>query len=62
MLDYFIDFTIVMVLIIAITAVMGVLTNGIGERLFGGKKKTVVADKSISIQTGWKNVGGKNNN
>ncbi|QFT88380.1 hypothetical protein FIU87_06970 [Bacillus sp. THAF10] len=59
-IEYFIDFTIVAVLVIGITAVMGVLTNGIGEGLFGKKKGSESFDKSMSVQAGWKNVGGKN--
>jgi hypothetical protein len=54
------DFTIVALLIIGITAVMGVLTNGIGEKFFSGKKGSESFDKSASMQTGWKSVGGKN--
>ncbi len=59
LIEYFIDFTIVALLVIGITAVMGVLTNGIGEKLFGGKKGTESFDKSASMQAGWKSVGGK---
>ncbi|NLP50721.1 hypothetical protein [Bacillus sp. RO1] len=59
MIEYFTDFTIVAILVIGITAVMGVLTNGIGEKLFGGKKGSESFDKSASMQAGWKSVGGK---
>ncbi|NMH71866.1 hypothetical protein HF078_02145 [Bacillus sp. RO2] len=58
MIEYFMDFTIVAILVIGITAVMGVLTNGIGEKLFGGKKGSESFDKSTSMQAGWKSVGG----
>ncbi|KMJ57810.1 hypothetical protein AB685_13260 [Bacillus sp. LL01] len=60
MIEYFIDFTIVAILVIGITAVMGVLTNGIGEKVFGRKKGSESFDKSASMQAGWKSVGGKN--
>lgn len=60
MAGYFIDLTIVAVLIIAITATMGVLTNGIGTKVFGGKDKNLFVDKSTRMQTGWKQVGGFN--
>ena len=59
LIEYFMDFTIVAILVIGITAVMGVLTNGIGEKLFGGKKGSESFDKSASVQAGWKSVGGK---
>lgn len=52
------DLTIVAVLIIGITALMGVLLNGIGTKVFGGKNKSEFVDKSEKIQTGWKSVGG----
>ncbi|MBT2756376.1 hypothetical protein AB1K84_01365 [Mesobacillus foraminis] len=55
---YILDLTIIALLVIGITAVMGVVTNGIGVKLFGGKKKNVFVDKSGRIQTGWKSVGG----
>ncbi|KPB03526.1 hypothetical protein [Bacillus sp. CHD6a] len=58
MFEYFMDFTIVALLVIGITAVMGVVTNGIGEKLFGGKKGTESFDKSASMQAGWKSIGG----
>lgn len=60
MLEYFTDLAIVAVLIISITATMGVLLNGIGTKVFGGKNKSLFVDKSKQMQTGWKNVGGFN--
>lgn len=59
MAGYIFDFTIVAVLIIGITALNGVLTNGIGEKIFGGKRHSDISDHSAGIQSGWKNVGGK---
>ncbi|MBO9128648.1 hypothetical protein [Bacillus sp. 165] len=59
MIDYLIDLVIVAVLVIGITATVGVITNSIGENLFGGKKKTKFIDKSERMQSGWNNVGGK---
>ncbi|RFU68020.1 hypothetical protein D0469_13080 [Peribacillus saganii] len=56
---YIADVTMVALLIIAFTAVMGVVTNGIGEKLFGGKKYTEFTEPSERVQTGWKSVGGK---
>ncbi|RFU64122.1 hypothetical protein [Peribacillus glennii] len=59
MAAYFFDFIIVALLIIGITAINGVLTNGIGEKVFGGKRHSAIADHSAEIQSGWKSVGGK---
>lgn len=59
MLAYITDLTIVALLIVAITALMGVITNSIGEKVFGGKRRTEFVDESAKYQTGWKTVGGK---
>jgi hypothetical protein len=58
---YLIDLTVVALLVIGLTAFMGAITNGIGEKLFGGKDKSYFVDKSASFQSGWKAVGGKKN-
>lgn len=58
MVEYIIDLTIVAALVIGITAVLGVLTNGIGEKVFGGKQRSEFVDQSARMQTGWKSVGG----
>lgn len=59
MVGYLTDLTIVALLVIGLTAFLGVFTNGIGERLFGGKNKSEFVDQSAKVQTGWNNVGGK---
>jgi hypothetical protein len=59
MVGYFVDLAIVAVLVIGITATVGIITNGIGEKLFGGKKRTMFVDKSERMQAGWNHVGGK---
>lgn len=59
MKEYIFDLTVVALLVIGFTATLGVLTNGIGERLFGGKKRTEFVDQSEKVQTGWNYVGGK---
>jgi hypothetical protein len=58
MVAYIIDFTIVGILVIGITAVMGVVTNGIGIKLFSKKQKSQFVDQSNKVQIGWKQVGG----
>lgn len=59
MVEYIIDLTIVSLLIIGITAMMGALTNGIGSALFSGKKRSEFVDQSAKFQVGWNKVGGK---
>ena len=58
---YITDLTIVALLIIALTALMGVITNSIGEKVFGGKRRAEFVDESAKYRTGWKAVGGKRN-
>ncbi|MCM3569987.1 hypothetical protein [Neobacillus mesonae] len=59
MAAYITDLVVVALLIIGITAFMGDITNGIGERLFGGKRRSEYVDQNARFQTGWKAVGGK---
>lgn len=59
MVGYITDLTIVALLIIGFTALLGVLTNGIGEKIFGVKNKSEFVDQSARVQTGWKSVGGQ---
>lgn len=59
MIEYIIDFAIVALLIISITALMGTITNGIGSVLFSGKNRSEFVDQSAKFQVGWKQVGGK---
>lgn len=58
MAEYIFDLAIVAILIIGITALMGVMLHGIGTKIFGGKNRSKFVDKSMRMQTGWKNVGG----
>jgi hypothetical protein len=55
---YIMDLTIVALLIVGITALMGVITNGFGEKVFGGKNRSEFVDEAAKYQTGWKTVGG----
>ncbi|OCA84255.1 hypothetical protein A8F94_16195 [Bacillus sp. FJAT-27225] len=57
--EYLFDFAVVTILIVGITAVMGVLTNGIGISLFGRGKKNEFVDQIAGNQKGWKQIGGK---
>jgi hypothetical protein len=56
--SYLLDLVIVAVLVVGLTALMGVITNGIGEKVFGGKRRSEFVDESAKYQTGWKMVGG----
>jgi len=55
---YIMDLSIVALLIVGITALMGVITNSFGEKVFGGKNRSEFVDESAKYQTGWKAVGG----
>ncbi|WP_079508107.1 hypothetical protein [Mesobacillus jeotgali] len=55
---YIMDLTIVALLIVGITATIGVITNGVGIRFFSGNKRNEFVDQSTRLQNGWKNVGG----
>jgi hypothetical protein len=55
-----IDFIIVIGLIVVITALNGVITNGIGNKVFGRRNKSQFVKQSASMQTGWKGIGGNN--
>ncbi|AKU27389.1 hypothetical protein NSQ51_04100 [Geobacillus sp. FSL K6-0789] len=59
MAGYFIDFAIASALIVVLTALMGNISNTIGERLFGRNKSGKHVEASRRIQQGWKVVGGK---
>ncbi|GAA0325246.1 hypothetical protein GCM10008967_14830 [Bacillus carboniphilus] len=58
MAKFLLDFSIVSILVIGLTAVLGVLTNGLGEKLFGGRNRTKFVDQTSKTQVGWKHVGG----
>ncbi|EKN65418.1 hypothetical protein BABA_20631 [Neobacillus bataviensis LMG 21833] len=59
MMGYIADLSMVALLIIGLTAFMGVISNGIGEKIFGGKHRTEFTDESAKYRTGWKAVGGR---
>lgn len=59
MAGYIIDLAIVTVLSVGLTAVMGSILNGVGESIFGGRKKSEFVDQADRVIAGWKSVGGK---
>ncbi|MFY0760072.1 hypothetical protein AB1K32_14480 [Metabacillus dongyingensis] len=57
--EYAFDFLLVAALVIGITALMGVITNGIGETILSGKKKNENVEHTLKTQAGWRKVGGR---
>ncbi|AZB44792.1 hypothetical protein CEF21_08730 [Bacillus sp. FJAT-42376] len=53
---YFTDFILVAIFVIGLTALMGVIANGIGSGLFGGKTKDAFYVQSAKTQKGWNPV------
>ncbi|WP_338781079.1 hypothetical protein [Metabacillus sp. FJAT-52054] len=56
MISYFTDFVLFAIFVIGLTATMGVLANGIGSGLFGGKTKDTFFQQSEKTQKGWNRV------
>lgn len=56
---FLLDFAIVSILIIGLTAFLGSLTSGFGAIVFGGKTKNKFVDQTAKTQIGWRKVGGK---
>ncbi|MFS0865577.1 hypothetical protein [Fredinandcohnia sp. 179-A 10B2 NHS] len=59
MAAYILDLALLTILVIGITATMGVIANGVGERVFGGKTGSDILNRDLKVKTGWKAVGGK---
>ncbi|WP_453990452.1 hypothetical protein [Bacillus nitroreducens] len=59
MTSYITDLALIAILVIGITALMGVMANGIGERVFGGKTGSHIVKNDLNVKAGWKNVGGR---
>ncbi|MGD6817633.1 hypothetical protein ACQCVE_11270 [Metabacillus sp. 113a] len=56
MLAYFTDFALFSLFVIGLTATMGVIANGIGSGLFGGKERAKYYQQSVNTQKGWNRV------
>lgn len=56
MLGYIVDFGMVAVLIVILTALMGSISGGVAHLL--GRKKDEFVTQGERFQTGWKKVGG----
>ena len=61
MSEYLTDFILVAGLIIGLTAFMGPLTNGIGNIIFGRRKRSEYVIQSNRSTDGFNKVGGKRN-
>ncbi|RLQ97187.1 hypothetical protein [Falsibacillus albus] len=59
MIEYVTELILFSLFVIGSTAIMGVLTNGIGRAVFGGKNKKHFVGQSAKMQTGWNKVGGQ---
>ncbi|MBU8906917.1 hypothetical protein [Desertibacillus haloalkaliphilus] len=57
---FVIDFAILAVLIIVITALNGVVTSAIGRKVFGGSNVHRFTDQSAATKAGWKKVPNRN--
>ncbi|WP_209125797.1 hypothetical protein [Alkalihalobacillus sp. BA299] len=57
--NFVIDFILLSLCIIGLTALMGTITNLFGMKIFGRGSVDKFKLKSSSVQTGWKKVGGK---
>lgn len=58
MVEFLIDFGLVAILIIGITALNGVVLNLLGIKLFGRRKANHFTNQNSRITSDWKQVGG----
>ncbi len=59
MSEYILDYILVSCLIIGLTAFMGPLTNGIGNLIFGRRKRSEFVIQTNRSTNGFNKVGGK---
>ncbi|GAA0491871.1 hypothetical protein GCM10008986_17590 [Salinibacillus aidingensis] len=57
--SFVLELSLLGILIIGLTAFSAVIVQFSGERLFGRKTKNHYSSQSHSIQSNWKQVGGK---
>lgn len=55
---FIIDFVLLGILVIGITAFNGVITNVLGMKLFGRKNVNRFVETNAATQSGWRKVGG----
>ncbi|HET7657819.1 MAG TPA: hypothetical protein VFK37_05965 [Bacillales bacterium] len=56
MSSFIIDLILLGVFVIGLTAMLGVISTGIGERLFGRKKGSQFLDQTANSQKGWRKM------
>lgn len=56
MLAYITDFVIFAILVIGLTALLGVISTTIGEKWLGRKNSTVFSDQNAHSQEGWRKM------
>ena len=59
MVDYIVDFALVFLLIVALTATIGVITNTIGTKFFSRGQKDEFTSQNNKTLSNFKPVGGK---
>jgi hypothetical protein len=53
---FIIDLIVFAVLVIGLTAMLGVIATSIGERIFGRKKGSDFYDQNMNSQKGWRKM------
>ncbi|HEX7064498.1 MAG TPA: hypothetical protein VF199_05460 [Bacillales bacterium] len=56
MIGFIVDLLVLAVLVIGLTAMLGVISTKIGERVFGGKKGNIFYDQNMNSQKGWRKM------
>lgn len=55
-MHFIIDLIVFAVLVIGLTAMLGVISTSIGERIFGRKKGSDFYDQNMNSQKGWRKM------
>lgn len=56
MVPYVIDLLLLAVLVIGLTAMLGVISTSLGERIFGRKKSNDFYNHNLNSQKGWRKM------
>ena len=56
MTSFIVDFILLGIFIIGLTAMLGVISTGVGEKLFGRKKGSKYFDQNVNSQKGWRKM------
>lgn len=55
-MSFVIDLIVFAILVIGLTALLGVISASIGERIFGRKKGNAFYDQNMNSQKGWRKM------